>query len=183
MGWRLWRYRPWTAAVGTVMWIAVHTMPFFVGLVLRAIFDRINANHPAGLDAYSLVGVFAAVEAVRLVMFFFAWVVWLRSWVIMTTLLRVNMLSSALVGPGAASTRLPGTGAEAVIRFRDDVEDVLWFIDIHLDVAGGVLFTVLAVTVMADTDARLTLVAGLPLVAVAIGNRVLTTRMRAFRRA
>ena len=45
------------------------------------------------------------------------------------------------------------------------------------------LFTVLALAVMAHTDARLTIVAISPLVAVAVGNRVLTTRMRAFRRA
>jgi ATP-binding cassette subfamily B protein len=59
----------------------------------------------------------------------------------------------------------------------------MWFVDIHLDVAGGVVFSVLALSVMSNIDPLVTLVAILPLVAVLVGNRILTTRMRGLRRA
>jgi len=59
LGWRLWRYRPGLATVGTLAWIAFHAMPFFVGLVLRAVFDALSGNEPAGLNAYSLIAILA----------------------------------------------------------------------------------------------------------------------------
>jgi ATP-binding cassette subfamily B protein len=158
-------------------------MPFFVGLVLRAVFDALSGDAPAGLNAYSLIAILAGIEAARWSIFFGAWVSWLRVWEWMSALTRANMLSGALFDPGPASERLPRSAGEAVTRFRDDVEDVMWFVDIHLDVAGGVVFSIFALSVMSDIDPLVTLVAILPLVAVLIGNRVLTTRMRGLRRA
>ena len=183
MGWRLWRIRPGLAAAGTLAWIAFHTMPFFVGIVLRAIFDALSGSEPAGLNAYSLIAILAGLEAARWSIFFGAWVSWLRVWEWMSALLRANMLSGALFDSGPASERLPRSAGEAVTRFRDDVEDVVWFVDIHLDIAGGLVFAVLALSVMSEIDPLVTLVAILPLIAVLIGNRILTTRMRGLRRA
>ena len=183
MGWQLWRIRPGLATVGTIAWIAFHTMPFFVGIVLRAIFDALSGSEPAGLNAYSLIAILAGVEAARWSIFFGAWVSWLRVWEWMSALLRANMLAGALFDPGPASERLPRSAGEAVTRFRDDVEDVVWFVDIHLDIAGGCVFAVLALSVMSEIDPLVTLVAILPLIAVLIGNRILTTRMRGLRRA
>jgi ATP-binding cassette, subfamily B, bacterial len=183
LGWRLWRYRPGLATVGTLAWVVFHVMPFFTGLVLRAVFDALSGEAPAGLNAYSLIAILAGVEAARWSIFFGAWVSWLRVWEWMSALTRANMLSGALFDAGPASERLPRSAGEAVTRFRDDVEDVMWFVDIHLDVAGGVVFSILALSVMSDIDPLVTLVAILPLVAVLVGNRILTTRMRGLRRA
>jgi ATP-binding cassette subfamily B protein len=183
LGWHLWRYRPGLATVGTAAWILFHAMPFFVGLVLRAVFDSISGNEPAGLNAYSLIAILAGVEAARWSIFFGAWVSWLRVWEWMSALVRANMLSGALFDAGPASERLPRSAGEAVTRFRDDVEDLIWFVDIHLDVAGGVVFSILALSVLSEIDPLVTLVAILPLVAVLIGNRILTSRMRGLRRA
>jgi ATP-binding cassette, subfamily B, bacterial len=183
MGWRLWRIRPGLAAAGTLAWIAFHTMPFFVGIVLRAIFDALSGSEPAGLNAYSLIAILAGLEAARWSIYFGAWVSWMRVWEWMSALLRANMLSGALFDSGPASERLPRSAGEAVTRFRDDVEDVVWFVDVHLDIAGGLVFAVLALSVMSEIDPLVTLVAILPLIAVLIGNRILTTRMRGLRRA
>ena len=183
MGWRLWRARPGLATAGTAAWIAFHTMPFFAGLALRAIFDALSGSEPAGANPYSLIAVLAGIEVVRWTIFFGAWVSWLRMWEWMSALVRTNMLSGALFDRGAASERLPRSAGEAVTRFRDDVEDVMWFVDIHLDVAGGILFSALALTVMSKIDPLVTLVAIMPLVAVLVGNRILTNRMRGLRRA
>ena len=183
MGWRLWRIRPGLATAGTAAWIAFHTMPFFVGIALRAIFDSLSGSEPAGLNAYSLIAILAGLEAARWSIFFGAWVSWLRVWEWMSALLRANMLAGALFDPGPASERLPRSAGEAVTRFRDDVEDVVWFVDVHLDIAGGIVFAVLALSVMSEIDPLVTLVAILPLIAVLIGNRILTNRMRGLRRA
>ncbi|HEY7106376.1 MAG TPA: ABC transporter ATP-binding protein [Acidimicrobiia bacterium] len=183
LGWRLWKVRPVLATAGSLAWIAFHTMPFFVGLVLQAIFDSLSGATPAGLNSYGLIAVLAGVEAARWTIFFVAWVTWMRMWEWMSALLRANMLSGALFDRGPAADRLPQSAGEAVTRFRDDVEDVVWFVDIHLDLAGGVVFAVLALSVMSEIDPLVTLVAIAPLVAVLVGNRILTNRMRGLRRA
>lgn len=183
MGWRLWWYRPWTAALGTVLWVTFHATLFLSGLVLQAVFDHAGGGRAAGFDAYSLIGLFVAIEAGRYVTFFGAWYSWHRSWFIMSSLLRINMLTSLLGLDGRRPSRLPQSSGESVTRFRDDVEDVVWFVDIHLDVAGSIIFGAVALVLMARIDASLTLVALGPLVVVAVGNRILAGRMRALRRA
>src|SRR5437899_9432842 len=94
--------------------------------------------------------------------------------------MRANLLESVLVAPGAAGDRLPGTSGEAVGRFRDDVEDLVWFVDVWVDVAGGVLFTAVAFAVMFAIDWTVTLVVILPLVAVAIGTRGVSHLIRRY---
>ncbi|HET6793361.1 MAG TPA: ABC transporter ATP-binding protein [Acidimicrobiales bacterium] len=183
MGWRLWRYRPWTAVLGTVLWVLFHATMFFTGLVLQAVFDRAGGGRSAGFDVYALIGLFVAIEVGRFLSFFGAWYSWHRSWFIMSSLLRANMLTSLLAADGRPATRLPHSPGESVTRFRDDVEDVMWFIDIHLDVAGSILFGAAALAVMARIDAVLTVVALVPLTVVAFGNRVLTGRLRSLRKA
>jgi ATP-binding cassette subfamily B protein len=84
------------------------------------------------------------------------------------------MLAGALFDPVRRRSGCASAG-EAVTRFRDDVEDVVWFVDVHLDIAGGIRVRVLALSVMSEIDPLVTLVAILPLIAVLIGNRVLTT--------
>ena len=182
MGWRLWRYRPWTAALGTSLWIVFHATLFLSGLVLQAVFNTAGGGRAAGLDAYGLIGLFVAIEAGRYATFFGAWYSWHRTWVIMSSLLRANMLTSLLGLDGRKPSRLPQSSGESVTRFRDDVEDVMWFVDIHLDVAGSLIFGAAALVLMARIDTALTLVALGPLVVVAVGNRILTGRMRALRR-
>lgn len=183
MGWRLWRYRPWTAALGTLLWVGFHFTMFFTGLVLQAVFDHAGAGKAAGLNAYSLVALFVGIETGRFLAFFGAWYSWHRSWFIMASLLRANMLGALLALDGRPATTLPLSSGESVTRFRDDVEDVMWFIDIHLDVAGAVLFSAAALVVMGRINLLLTMVALAPLALLTVCNRALTLRLRGLRRA
>ena len=183
LGWQLWRYRPWTAALGTGLWVAFHSALFFTGLVLQGIFDHASGGRAAGLGAYSLIGLFVAIEVGRFIVFFRAWYSWHRSWFIMSSLLRVNMLASLFALPDRPATHLPLSSGESVTRFRDDIEDLMWFIDIHLDVAGSVIFCIAALVVMARISIGLSLVALAPLAFLTFGNRVLTSRLRGLRRA
>ena len=181
--WRLWRFRPWVAALGTLTWIVFFCVPFFTGLVLRALFDGLSSEAPAQLGAYELVALLFVIEVNGLVLLFTGWVTWMRAWFIMSTLLRVNMLDGVFAGPGPASDRLPGSPGDLVSRCRDDVEDVIWFVDVHLDVGGSVIFAALALGVMSSIDPLLTVVAVVPTVALVVANQVMTERIRAWRRA
>jgi ATP-binding cassette subfamily B protein len=166
------------------LWALEHTMPVFTGLALKAIFDRVALpGDAAGQGALALVVVRVVLEVVRNVIFWLAIVTWPAWWHTIFALVRTNLLRSLLQDRLPPAVRLPDSHAEAVGRFREDAEDLIWFVDIWVDVAGGVLFTLLAVGIMARIDVRLTAVVILPMVAVVVTTRVLSRRLRSYHEA
>src|SRR4051812_18250194 len=166
------------------LWALNHTMPVLAGLVLKAIFDRVALpGDAAGQGALALVILLLVVEVVRNVIFWLAIVTWPAWWHTVFALVRTNLLRSLLKDRLPPSVRLPDSHAEAVGRFREDVEDLVWFVDIWVDVAGGVLFTLLAIGIMARIDARITVVVIVPMVAVVIATRLLTRQLRRYHEA
>ncbi len=185
--------RPWRAGAslatylpsryfpGGACWALHHSLPVLTGLVLKAIFDRVSQS-PAPLAdaALGLVAVLVAVEVVQALVFYGALLLWPAWWHTVFALVRTNLLGSILEDRVPPSVRLPGSPAEAVGRFREDVSDLVWFVDIWVDVAGGIFFTVVAVAIMARIDPLITLVVVLPMVAVVITTRLLSRRIRTY---
>ncbi|MDQ1397943.1 MAG: ATP-binding cassette, subfamily bacterial, partial [Acidimicrobiaceae bacterium] len=174
-GYRKSRYIP----VGS-LWVLMHSLPVLSGLVLKAVFDRVSQGGSATSGALPLLAVFVAAEAGRAVIVWGALVAWPSWWQWVAAWMRANLLSSVLVAPGSPAARMPGSAGEAVARFRDDVEDVVWFVDLWVDVAGGVVFTVAAVVIMLAISPLVTIVAVLPLVVVATGTRALSRLIRRY---
>jgi ATP-binding cassette subfamily B protein len=177
------RYLPRRYLLGGFMWMLVHSLPLLTGLVLKALFDRVADGSRPGDGALALVAVFVVVEAVRAVEFYGAVLVWPLWWHTIYALVRTNLLASVLEDRMPPSARLPGSAAEAVGRFREDVSDLVWFVDVWVDVFGGVVFTALALAIMLRIDARITLVVVLPMVAVVVGTRLLSRRIRRYHEA
>jgi ATP-binding cassette, subfamily B, bacterial len=166
------------------LWALNHTVPIFAGLALKAIFDRVALpEEAAGQGALALVVVLVVVEILRNVIFYLAIITWPAWWHTVFALVRTNLLRSLLKDRMPPSVRLPDSHAEAVGRFREDVEDLVWFVDIWVDVAGGVLFTALAIGIMARIDATITVVVVVPMVAVVVATRLLSRRLRTYHEA
>jgi ATP-binding cassette subfamily B protein len=172
---RLKRYLPGGAA-----WATRHSLPVVTGLILKAVFDRLSQNRPATSSALSLLAVFVAAEVVRAVVFYAAMTSWPAWFQAIGAWLRGNALESVLVAPGPPSERLPASPGEAISRFRDDVEDLQWFVDVWVDVAGGVIFTAVALAIMLTISPLVTLMVALPLVGVAIATRGLSHLIRRY---
>jgi ATP-binding cassette subfamily B protein len=181
--WRLVRYRPGLYAASMALWMAFHALPLGVGLVLQRVFDALAGPRPAALDLVGLLAAMIGVEAARAVDLWFAVRVWTSSWHHMGALLRLNMLRAQLASGGPEAAGLPGTPGEAVSRFRDDVDDLLQFLDTWLDVAGTLLFAGIAVAVMVRIDPVVTVAVALPLAGMAVATRTLAARIRRWRRA
>lgn len=165
---------------GGMLWALVHILPLLVGLVLKAIFDRIETGSGAGDGALGLVAAFVGIEIVRALTFWLAIVVWPLWWHSVVAMIRSNMLGSILRDRVPPSRRLPGSAAEAVGRFREDVLDIVWFVDVWVDVTGGVVFCALALSIMAAIDPLITLVVIVPMLAVVVGTRLLSRRIRKY---
>ncbi|MGH2584617.1 MAG: ABC transporter ATP-binding protein [Dehalococcoidia bacterium] len=181
LAWRLACYRPWLFGAAFALWVAFHTMPLTFGLITRAFFDRLAGEGQVELSVWALLGLLLATDGARVAVFYGAAVVWNASWTTMETLVRCNMLRWLVSGRGGG--RLPDSAGEAVSRFRDDVAEFTVFIDTWLDVGGTAVFTLIALAIMAQINAAITLVVLLPLAGIVLVNRVMTTRLKAYRRA
>jgi ATP-binding cassette subfamily B protein len=179
-GWALATYLPSRYVPGGACWALNHSLPLLTGLVLKAIFDRVSGGPDVAGAALGLVAVLVACEVLRAVIFYGALLLWPAWWHTCFALVRTNLLASILQDRVPPSVRLPGSPAEAVGRFREDVEDLVWFVDVWVDIVGGIVFTVAALVVMVRIDARITLVVILPMVAVVVGTRLLSHRIRRY---
>jgi ATP-binding cassette subfamily B protein len=133
-----------------------------VGLVSREFFNLLSGNGQAGLNLWTLlaflfVGFLGRAGGVSGL---------IRTNVpfqfLVHTLLQKNMLRQILSQPGAqALGEAPG---EAVSRFREDVREIPLFGLLINDLYGYGLFGLVAIVIMLSIDARITLLAVLPLI-------------------
>jgi ABC-type multidrug transport system fused ATPase/permease subunit len=179
--WRLARYHPWLFAASMASWVTFYSLPLLTGLVTRAFFDALPASGHLSAGVWVALALFLGIELGRLLAFFLAFLTWMTFWPMAEAVLRRNMLAWTVEGPGARA--LPGSSGEAVSRFRDDVEEFLWFMDTWLDVTGGAVFTVVAVAIMARISPSITLIILVPLLATVVITRQLSTRIKRYRRS
>jgi ATP-binding cassette subfamily B protein len=180
LGWRLSRYLPARYYLGGSLWVIVVAFPVLTGLVLKALFDRFSEGTAAPLSQIVwLLVLFVALDVIRQGIMWLAIAVWPYWWNSVQTLLRANVLRSILCAPGPAAGRLPASSAEALNRFRDDVEDIVLLTDLWVDLAGDTVFAAIALAIMFSIDARVTLVVVIPLLAIIAATRMLSEQIKA----
>ncbi len=141
LGWRLSRYLPARYYLGGLLWVIVVAFPVLTGLVLKALFDRFSEGTAASLSQIAwLLLLFVVLDVIRQGIMWVAIAVWPYWWNSVQTLLRANVLRSILCAPGPAAGRLPASSAEALNRFRDDVEEIVLLTDIWVDLCGDAVF-------------------------------------------
>jgi ATP-binding cassette, subfamily B, bacterial len=173
--------RPWLYAGGFSLWVVFLALPLATGLITRSFFDTLTGDAPSSVGVYGLVGLLLGTEALRVVALLGCMVLWWTFWYATEALLRTNMLAWLMRGPGTRV--LPGSAGESVSRFRDDVWEMVLFLDTWLDVSGELVFTAIALAIMIQIDTTITLVVFLPMVGVVAVTHIAGTRIRAYRDA
>ncbi|MBK9711812.1 MAG: ABC transporter ATP-binding protein [Kouleothrix sp.] len=171
--------RPWLFSFSFGLWVLFAFMPLATGLIMRSFFDTLTGDAPAGIGVWPLIGLLLGSEALRVLIFLACIGLWMTFWNGAEALLRVNMLSWLLQGPG--TRLLPGSTGEAVSRFRDDVWETVLFLDTWLDVTGELVFSAVALAIMIQTNALITVVVFLPMVGIVAVTHVAGTRIRVYR--
>ncbi|MEC9378693.1 MAG: hypothetical protein VX528_06970, partial [Candidatus Latescibacterota bacterium] len=94
--WLLLRYRPWLF-LGTVLFRGIDDLvPFLNGLIMKAFFDTITGDAPAGFTAWTLVAFYVIIELGDRGVLFVAAMIGMRWWYTVTSLLRKNLLTAVL---------------------------------------------------------------------------------------
>lgn len=151
-------------------------LPAAVGLVLSQAFRALEEGSIGRV--YWLAAVLVAIEALRMLVLHFGAIWIMQAWEFWQSLLRGNMLTAQLASGGPDAGRPVSSAGEAMARFRDDTNDVAAFIDSWLDVVGGVVFTIIALTILVAVDPLATAVLVVPMFAVALVTTVLGNRLR-----
>ncbi|MGI9594976.1 MAG: ABC transporter ATP-binding protein [Acidimicrobiales bacterium] len=179
------RYRPGLFALSFLIWTAIHGSPIIFGLVIGQIFDRLVGDADTISSAWTWVAIFGFFAVARNGVIWLGDLRWIVYWNDQGLQLRRNLLQWLLEADG--SRVMKASPGEALSTFRDDVEDLLEYIENYVDGGGILVFAVSAVSIMAAIDPWLTVTLLIPLVLVifvsqALGPQI-RTRRRAMRRA
>jgi ATP-binding cassette subfamily B protein len=175
------RYTLWRYLLHALLWGVYNLAPLLAGLIARAFFDALagQARVPIGITGLVVLLVVIAVSRVALVLT--AGFVEIIQRFTMSGLVRRNLLRNLLKRPGAHA--LPYSIGETISRFRDDAYDAEDNMDWSDEIVGQGLLAVVAFLVLLYIDARMTLVAILPLVLVTLVVRRASTALGRYRAA
>ena len=178
--WEVIRYRPGRWFFCFVMWTFVHGLPLLFGILIGLVFDRLAEGSPGDQTAWAPAIAFAVLAIGRNLIIWLGDRQWINHWIEQSLQLRRNLLRWLMEAPG--SRVIPLAPGQAVSTFRDDVDDVLEYMENWVDMGGLVVFGVGAVAVMASIDAGLTAILLIPLILTMVLTQVLSPQIRKRRR-
>ena len=178
-GWRTARNRPLLSLLSFGLWVAFLILPLLTGLLTRMFFDTLSGDAPAQFGVWSLLGLLAATEGLRMIVWVVFWLMYLTLWFSLEALLRRNLFGWLMQGTGTRT--LPASPGEAVSRLRDDVNEMLIFLDAWLDSSGLFIFMLGALIIMAQINLTITMAVFLPLAAIVAMVHFMGTRIRRYR--
>lgn len=181
VAWQMLKYRPGLFVFSALMWTLIHASPVVLGVLVGQVFDRISGEGAALGSPWTPVALFAAIAIGRNAFLWWGDVAWITYWNDQALQLRRNLLKWLLEAPKART--LPLSPGEAVSTFRDDVDDLLEYVENFVDLGGLVLFAGGAIWVMAGIDPGLTVIVLVPLVFTAVITQSLSPQIRRRRRA
>ncbi|MFP5333474.1 MAG: ABC transporter transmembrane domain-containing protein [Acidimicrobiia bacterium] len=181
LGWEMIHYRPWRFFAAALLWTLIHGTPVFLGIAVGAVFDSLSGGETLGEGVWTAVLVFTAIAYGRQVVLWFGDILWMEHWIESSLQLRRNLLRWLLTAPRSRS--LPVSASEAVSTFRDDVDDLLEYMENWVDLGGVLAFGIGATAVMLSIDPGLTLYVLIPLFLTLILTQSLSPQIRRRRRA
>jgi ATP-binding cassette subfamily B protein len=181
IAWELFRYRPGRWTLAFIAWTVIHASPVILGLLVGMVFERLSGGAAAAESAWTPVLVFTAIALSRNGVLAVGDLLWIEYWLEQVTQLRRNMLRWVLEAPG--SRHLPVGPGEAVSTFRDDVDDLVEYVENFVDLGGLLAFAAGAVYVMFRIDPGVAAIVLAPLVLTTAVTQALSPQIRARRRA
>ncbi len=175
------KYRPGLFFYSFGLWTLVHGIPIAFAVLIGEVFDRLTGDAAAVSSAWTPALVFAALAWSRIGVWWYGDIAWIGYWNEQASQLRRNMLRWILEAPG--SRIVPSSPGEAVSTFRDDVDELLEYVENFVDLGGLLTFVVGSVWVMASIDLGLTTLVLVPLVLTVTVTQALSPQIRSRRRA
>ncbi len=175
------RYAPWLYLLHALLWGVMNMSSLLPGLIARAFFDALTGQAHPPMGAAGPIVLLLLLAVGRPALLLVAGFIEITLRFTMSGMVRRNLLAHLVGGPGPRV--LPYSVGETISRFRDDAHQAEDNLDWTDEIAGQGLFAVVALLVLLHVDARMTLVAIVPLVIVAAGARRASTALGRYRAA
>ena len=175
------RYRPWRYLLHAMLWGTMDLSTLLTGLIARAFFDTLTGQAHLPVGAMGLVGLMVVIAVSRVALWLIAGFVEITMRFTMSGLVRRNLLRHILDRPGAYA--LPFSMGETISRFRDDAFHAEDGVDWSDEIVSQGLFAVIAFLALLHIDARMALIAILPLVLVVAAVRRANAALSRYREA
>lgn len=173
--WKLIRFNPRAYLQFGVLYVILFSSNIVPGLLIQAFFDHLTGAAPASVGAAGLLGLLAAVEIGRAVVYltriFGEETFRCSGW----ALLRSNLFANILKRPGA--NRLPLASGDVLNRLSSDVMELADWPSWLPFLAGHGVFAIVAVVIMLTINWRITLIVVLPMLAIVFITRVAWARV------
>src|ERR1051326_6892385 len=173
-------WRPAEFFTNVVVWAFFHLIPISYGLLVKSIFDSLSHRTMAGWNAWTILAILAGVYASRQASFFFAFRLFSSYYLSVNAFLRRNLLNHLMRAPG--SRVIPESPAEAVSRFRDDVNDVAAYAETWIDFAGFALYGAAGIGILLWVNPLIAAIVCAPLLITTLIMRRLSGTIRTYRR-
>lgn len=174
-------YRPWLYLLHAILWGTFSLLFLLVGLLTQTFLDTLTGQAHVSIGLTGLVVLLVALAVARVALWLTAGFVEILMRFTMSGLLRFNLLRHILTRPGALA--LPYSIGETLSRFRDDAYQGEDGVDWSDEITGQALLAIVALVVLLHIDARMTLIAILPLVIVALLTRLASNALGRYREA
>jgi len=148
--------------------------------LVKAIFDSLSRGTAAGVNTWTWLALLAGAYGSRQVIFFTAFRTFSRYYLSVQAFVRRNLLNYLMSAPG--SRVIPESPAEAVSRFRDDVDDIASYSEAWIDLGGLALYGLSAIGVLLWVNPLIAAVVCAPLVVTTLMMRGLSSTIRTYRR-
>jgi len=180
--WQLTKFKPWVYGVFGLMEILIFgVFPQMTAFAIQAIFNHLTGETQSGFSLIALAGILVAIALARGVAFFTDVYLYFTFQYTVTALLRRNIFDTILRRPGARA--VPESPGEAIGRFRDDAQEIAWFMAEMLIVFGFGFFAIVALLVMLRINVTITLVVFIPLAIVIFIANFANNKITEYRQA
>lgn len=180
--WRLFRFRWVHFMARVVLRTLIFTIaPLLAGFVIQLFFDHLTGKAPLSPEPLMLALAFMIIAVARSACIFVDIPLDAAWGAIAATLLRKNMFVRILERPGAQA--VPGSPGDALTRFRDDINEIVGFLQQIPFLIGDGLFAIIACVIMLRVSVLITIVVVIPMLLVVGITTVLMQRIGEYRNA
>jgi len=175
------QYRPdlWLANLFAMLLLMLFVQ--IPGLALREFFNLLTGSEQAGLNLWTIIALLFCAEIGELLGIWGLFTTNTPFFMNTLTLLRKNLLRHILRRPGAKA--LPDSPGEAISRFRGDTFEIPLFALWINDIQGSLFFSIIALIIMFNINAKITGLALLPFLVVGVVAFLSSNRIEEYRRA
>src|SRR5687768_4978912 len=180
--WEMLRFRPWLWFVDLLCVTLIRFVwQIAPALLMKAFFDMLTGAAQLTFGIWAIIAFWLAAWIGRVVASYGFYYADVPIFADIPTLLRKNLLRHILRRPGAAP--LPDSAGEAMSRFKNDVNEIPLFVILINDIAVGIGVVIVAIILMIQISAWVTVMALIPLILVGIVANLATKRIEHYRRA